>query len=642
MKLEVQQLLDGIPFPAVGLRKDLQIAALNQPARELFGGAAAAGRRPEDLLPGIDLAALPPEGVEYRLDSRRLRIWMISPAVDCRLLILQPQHEDSPAISVSADEAQLDKIEYIISAVSDGVVYFRAADHRVVWANRSAATMLDTTRAELRGRDSNQLWHGLCLPDTAACPVERCFAAQTPYWVECSTTQGTELVAHAYPVHDEAAEFIGVVLTLRDITYRKTIEEQLQEAFDRADSANLVKDQFIANISHELRTPLNGIIGITELMLRSSLTPDQERFIGMIQQSGNRLHEVVREILAFTQLETEELRGQEIRFHLGALMRDTAEPFQARALRKGLGFRITIPAELQTWVEGQSGRLRQILRSLLDNAVKFTREGSIEVRLTQTTGEQPADGGISCEICVADTGIGIPPEYLQQIFEPFMQVEAGFRREYGGIGLGLSMAQRQARAMNTELQLASTPGRGTRVFFTMQLRRVNTATGLVDTGDVSMEYVSSARGSSPGGSSTPSPGGSAAVSGSRILVAEDDRINQRVITAILRAQGCVVETVENGRQALSVLETGDYDLVLMDLQMPEMDGLQATQIIRDPASPVRDHSIPIVAVTAFASELDRTACMDAGMDGFLGKPISAAKLLQTIREYASSGDLQKE
>lgn len=524
------------------------------------------------------------------------------------------------------------QLEQVLSAVSEIVLVFQAADGALLWGNTAAE---DFFRISLDGssRETNtSLWSAVCSVLYSYCPVEQCLTTGTEAWDECTADDGRVFALHSYPVRDAAGSCISVVETARDITFRRGIEGQLQEALDAADAANLVKDQFIANISHELRTPLNGVVGITELLLGTYQDPELQKYLKMIQQSGSRLHDVVQKILEFTKLEGEELNSSRMRFHVGTLVRDVAEEYRKLVMQREIAISVDVSSAADRWVEGPPGKLRQILRRLLDNAIKFTPSGTVRVAVTPVEPRQADQNNnnsstrdITCRFTVSDSGIGIPEAQLDKVFDAFMQVESGFTREYGGIGLGLTLAQRQAHSINSDIRLNSQPGAGTEASFTV------TFTDVFQDGNAH-EYPDT---SPVTASSTESRGDEAANEPLRVLVAEDDRINLRVITAILRAQGAFVDTAENGRQAVDALRLAAYDIVLMDLQMPELDGLQATRIIRDPSSGVTDSSVPVVAVTAFSSSDDQAACQEAGMDAFLEKPISAFRLLKVVAEMTA-------
>lgn len=561
--------------------------------------------------------AADPPIIQLRRTGVRHRVEIISLHDDRKILLLE---------DLTGHTIYEGNITQILSAVRDAVLFYSGADCAVVWANKAAEDLIGVDRGELQGHCSS--WYLATIGSTCTCddPVVYSFRHGIEAWTECLGRQGEDLVLHAYPVNEPDGTTSGVILTIRDISYRKKMEQQLQDALERADAANIVKDQFISNMSHELRTPLNGVIGVADLLLESDLTPQQRRFVTMVQQSGMRLHEVVQNILAFTQLEIDELRTQTIRFRPALLIRETADVFKKKAEANGVELLISIDNALQRWVIGRPASLRQIIRSLLDNAVKFTHAGSINLTATCLS-QQHDDPLLRCRFTVQDTGIGIDPRFHAVLFEPFQQVESGLTRRYGGLGLGLALAQRQARTLGSEIQLQSDGKSGSTLFFDVYLQP-----DLPGAESAISNVYTAVKGRSD------ELAHDEAINSNktelRILVAEDDRINQRVMTSILRAQGHVVEMVENGRQAIAALQQGDYELVLMDVQMPEIDGIQAVKIVRSAESGVRNPRIPVVAVTAFTAELDRTACIEAGMDGFLGKPVSVSRLMTAVQRYA--------
>ncbi len=386
-----------------------------------------------------------------------------------------------------------------------------------------------------------------------------------------------------------------------------TLEAQsddLRQARDAAEQAGSAKMRFLANMSHEIRTPLNGIIGLTEVLNSLDLNADQRELLDDIGRSGGHLLAIVNDVLDMAKVTSGKLTIEHTRFDIRQLIRDIAAPAAALAETQHLRFRVDTVANLPRWVEGDPVRARQVVSNLLSNAVKFTPAGSV-VMAVQT----PGPGWVRFEI--SDTGIGLSPEQKETIFEEFHQVDSSNTRKFGGTGLGLAISRRLAELMGGRLWVESSAGRGSTFFFEMPLNEAEAPEP-----EVAPEACPL----------------SAVPPGLRVLVVEDNLINQKVIGRMLTQSGALVEFAGNGRIALDLHEAAPYDLVLMDCQMPELDGYEATTLIR--ALPGVSHLVPIIGVTANAFAEDRDRCMGAGMDAYISKPVSRDALLAAICRLA--------
>lgn len=399
----------------------------------------------------------------------------------------------------------------------------------------------------------------------------------------------------------------GLAVTLaegRDSQARYT--RDLLEARERADQASLAKSQFLAMMSHELRTPLNGVSGMLQLLESTTLDDEQADYVRHAQQAGNNLLCLVDDILDFSRLDQGRLAVEERVFDPAALLEQLVARFEPAALQRQLELRLELeglPPGCR--LVGDAPRMRQVLTQLLDNALKFTPAGSITVsaRFVAQPGQRML---LTCEVC--DTGIGIPREQLDRIFEPFFQGDARPSRRFGGTGLGLAIATRLTALMQGRLRVESEPGVGSCLVFELMLPRADT----------------------PAAEAAPLP----AAGAPRILVVEDNPTNQRVAEGMLRYLGCEVEIVGDGETALSHLEggAGRYDLVLMDCQLPVMDGFEATRRWRALETGGR---LPIIALTAHAEDEMAKACREAGMDAVLTKPFRREALAALLSEWLS-------
>ena len=388
-----------------------------------------------------------------------------------------------------------------------------------------------------------------------------------------------------------------------DISKEKEMVLRLEQACRDAEAATRAKSEFLANMSHEIRTPMNGIIGTISLLQDSGATEEQRDHLNTIQSCGESLLQLINDILDLSKIEAGKLTLEQIPFSAETLVQDTVAVISPTAQEKGLTVFQKCDAGLPPAVLGDPLRLRQILLNLLSNAVKFTERGSVGVELSTVS-----RGGDSAELqfTVRDTGIGISPEVQKSIFEPFMQADSSTTRRYGGTGLGLTISRRLIAMMKGRLELESEPGRGTCFRITVTL-------------PVTTDRVAQRRWAEDRILPAKRP--------LRILLAEDNGINQKVAVLLLRKMGHEVDVVGDGEQAVAAVGRDIYDLVLMDCQMPVMDGYAATRAIRQLNLSSR---VPIIAMTANAMPEDRRRCAEAGMDDYVSKPISIAHLQNAL------------
>ena len=388
------------------------------------------------------------------------------------------------------------------------------------------------------------------------------------------------------------------------VAERSRVNAELLFAIDKAEEASRLKGQFLANMSHEIRTPMNGILGFTQLTLGTKLTEDQRDYLDTVERSAEGLMQLLNDILDVSKIEAGKMEVDRAPFSMRECVESSARTMFAAAQQQGLELTWDVDPQIPDALVGDETRIRQVLLNLIGNAIKFTDRGSVRVAVRM----QPApDCSLVALFSVRDTGAGIAEDKRQIIFEPFRQADGSTTRRYGGTGLGLAISTGVVDIMGGRIWVESEVGRGSTFHFTAPFTL----------GEATLPPRAAA------------PVNAAECAPLSILVAEDNLVSQRLVTALLKERGHSVTLAANGAAVLGLVDQRDFDLILMDIQMPEMDGLQATAEIRYREGRTGKH-VPIVAMTAHAMAGDRERCLDSGMDGYIAKPIHPGELMALI------------
>lgn len=513
-----------------------------------------------------------------------------------------------------AEEDLLASKEYlnkIINTIGDPI-FVKDRQHRLILVNDAECSLIGHSREEILGRTDYDFFPREQV-DVFWEKDEEVFRTgkenvNEEQITDVESTTRTIITKKTLYIDSTGNKFIvGIV---RDITERKQAEEELKRAKEDAEAAAKAKSEFLANMSHEIRTPMNAVIGLTGLLQRTDLSREQRDYVETIRSGGDSLLLVINNILDFSKIDSGKIELEAQPFDLRDCVEDSLDLVATEASKKGLNLAYIIDTSAPGTIMGDPARLRQILINLLSNAVKFTDKGEVTVYVTS----RKLDGGdYEIHFAVKDTGIGVPEDKVSHLFQPFAQVDASTTRRYGGTGLGLAISKRLVGMMGGQIWAESEVGKGSTFHFTIlaaatTIKPVSSRTNAMQP-QIDLDQSPS--------------------STLRILLAEDNPVNQKVARQMLRKIGYEADVAANGLEVLQALERQPYDIILMDVQMPEMDGLEAAKNIRE-----RWHNGPkIIAITAYALEGDRDRCLNVGMDDYISKPIQLDELRSKLIKW---------
>jgi PAS domain S-box-containing protein len=516
--------------------------------------------------------------------------------------------------AVEALKTRAEELSILLSTIP-ALVYFKDTKLDYILVNKAFERFVNLPHYGIQGKKVEDLIPQYETKDYAEMEMEVIQSGLPLYNIEeVIIKDGKEvwLTSNLAPYRDNEGEIIGLVGISWDITYRKNYENELQDAKEQAEEGTRAKSEFLANMSHEIRTPMNGIIGMAEILKEANLGKQENENLDILISSTRSLLSLVNDILDISKIEAGKVELEVEDFEIRQILKDVENIMFIKADEKALDYKTIINSNVPEFLRGDPFRLKQIILNLVNNAVKFTEKGQVHIYIDVTNEDAKA---VTLEVKVVDSGIGISDNGKKNLFQLFSQVDTSTTKIYGGTGLGLSIAKRLVSFMHGEIGMESVQKRGSTFWFTAVLERSDKETSTPDAFDKKLDL------------------GDKPFKELNILLAEDNEINQKIIQYSLSNAGYQVDIARNGQEAIDKYHENSYDLVLMDVQMPILDGFEATAHIRQIESTVLNKSthIPIIALTANAMKGDREKCLNAGMDEYLSKPFTPNDLISIIR-----------
>ena len=503
----------------------------------------------------------------------------------------------------------------ILESLQHGIMIIDAEDHTILYTNRIASDLIGTSPKETLGAVCHSF---VCPAEQGRCPITDLGQTVDKSDRVLLAVKGERIpiIKSVIPIAIQGRR--ALLESFIDIRDRKKMEEDLRSTKEAAEAASVAKGQFLANMSHEIRTPMNGVVGMTELLLKTDLTDEQRKFTQTAHNSGIALLNVVNDILDFSKIEAGKLELREGSCNVREIVTEMGHLFSERAAEKGIQLLGLVDDIVPIAMEGDQSRIRQIMINLVSNAIKFTRDGSVSIHVS-TGFDDNGDQSLLCEI--KDTGLGIPEAMQEHIFDAFTQVDGTMTRQHEGTGLGLTISRQLLEMMGGRIGVTSEVGKGSTFWFALPIR------------EVSAEAVSSPW---------------EAFQGEykhregvvHVLLVEDNPVNQEVGRAMLEHLHCMVDIAPDGRQAVNAAQNEQFDIIFMDCQMPDMDGYEATRIIRQLESEKRTNGNGeriIIALTAHAMDGEKTRCLEAGMNDYLSKPYTIDQIENILCKWAKVG-----
>lgn len=519
---------------------------------------------------------------------------------------------------LEAVEREVEKLMWAVSRTDNSLI-ISSADGKIEWVNEGfkrltgyslndvSGTFADmVVKNNLSGLNPNSAYYKQMMDTLKSVSYESKNFRKNgeEYWVLTTLT----------PILDHDGKVIKIIAVDSDLTAKKKIEFQLVAARNEALKLAKVKDDFLANMSHEIRTPMNGIIGMAQLLSETALDEKQKKYLDSIRFASDNLLALINDVLDLAKIEAEKIKFEQIPFSIHELVENLTGIMHQKVEEKGLEIKVETDDSVPKFVIGDPYRVNQILMNLVSNSVKFTHKGTISINIKQ---EEENEDDVTVRFVVSDTGIGISEENISKVFEHFTQADSEVTRKYGGTGLGLTIVKKLVESQGGSIEVESEVNKGTTFYFSLNFRKVK------DAAQIPLKKIKERDLKS--------------LSGKTVLLVEDNELNTMVATEFLEKSGLIVAHAVNGVIAVNMAEEKKYDFILMDIQMPEMDGYSASRKIRASDSSPNITS-PIIAMTAHALQGEREKCLNAGMNDYISKPLQKELLMELLLDITKTNN----